>query len=164
MASATATSTATTSGRRAHQINEDQFDELREAFMLFDGDGDGSVDKKQLHSIMLSLGQIPSERELNQMIQTAVPADATQYTFDEFLTMIEKKLQTENTDEEIKEAFRIFDKDNSGSISSQELRNVLNNLGENLNEEEIEELVKEADVDGDGQINYEEFLKLLNVN
>ena len=75
--------------------------------------------------------------------------------FPEFLTMMAKKLKDTDTEEEIREAFRVFDKDGNGFISAAELRHVMTNLGEKLTDEEVDEMIREADVDGDGQINYE---------
>jgi len=57
-------------------------------------------------------------------------------------------------EEEIREAFRVFDKDGNGFISAAELRHVMTNLGEKLTDEEVDEMIREADIDGDGQVNY----------
>lgn len=35
------------------------------------------------------------------------------------------------------------------------------NLGEKLTDEEVEQMIKEADLDGDGQVNYDEFVKMM---
>merc|ERR1711916_175482 len=81
--------------------------------------------------------------------------------FPEFLTLMARKMQDSDSEEEIKEAFRVFDKDGNGFISAAELRHVMTNLGEKLTDEEGDEMIREADVDGDGQINYEEFVKMM---
>ena len=57
-----------------------------------------------------------------------------------------------STEEEMKEAFRVFDKDGNGYISAAELRHVMTNLGEKLTNEDIDEMIREADIDGDGQV------------
>jgi calmodulin len=57
-----------------------------------------------------------------------------------------------DTEQELLNAFKVFDKDGSGTISSDELRNVLKSLGENLTDDEVEDMIKLADRDGDGQI------------
>ena len=67
----------------------------------------------------------------------------------------------EMTEEEMREAFRVFDKDGEGNIPEAELRNILSALGEDITEEEIEELILEGDADGDGCINYGEFITMM---
>ncbi len=69
--------------------------------------------------------------------------------------MMKNKMQDNESEDEIKEAFRVFDRDNNGFISASELRHVMTNLGEKLTDEEVDEMVREADIDGDGQINYD---------
>ena len=80
--------------------------------------------------------------------------------FPEFLTMMARKMKDTDSEEEIIEAFRVFDKDGSGYISAAELSHVMTNLGEKLTNEEVDEMIREADTDGDGQVNYEEFVQM----
>ena len=75
--------------------------------------------------------------------------------FPEFLAMMTNRLKDNYTDEEIREAFRVFDKDGNGFISAAELRHVMTNLGEKLTDEEIEDMIREADIDGDGQVDFD---------
>ncbi|KAJ6304360.1 hypothetical protein OIU77_018096 [Salix suchowensis] len=116
----------------ADQLTDDQISEFKEAFSLFDKDGDGCITTKELGTVMRSLGQNPTEAELQDMINE-VDADGNE----------------------------CFDKDQNGFISAAELRHVMTNLGEKLTDEEVDEMIREADVDGDGQINYEEFVKVM---
>ncbi|KAK9913353.1 hypothetical protein M0R45_037171 [Rubus argutus] len=103
----------------------------------------------------------PTESELHDMI-VEVDADGNgTIDFPEFLNLMARKMRDTESEEELKEAFRVFDKDQNGSISADELRHVMTNLGEKLTDEEVDEMVREADVDGDGQINYEEFVKVM---
>ena len=75
--------------------------------------------------------------------------------FQEFLTMMAKMLKQGDSEEELLEAFKVFDKDGNGQISAAELRHVMTNLGEKLTDEQVDEMIKEADIDGDGHVNYE---------
>ena len=121
----------------------------------------GTITTKELGTVMRSLGQNPTEAELQDMINE-VDADGNgTIDFPEFLTMMARKMKDTDSEEEIMEAFKVFDKDGNGFISAAELRHVMTNLGEKLTDEEVDEMIAEADVDGDGQINYEEFVKMM---
>ncbi|ORX50548.1 EF-hand [Hesseltinella vesiculosa] len=110
---------------------------------------------------MRSLNLNPTEAELQDMV-TEVDSDGSgTIDLSEFLTMIARKMRDTDSQEEIQEAFKVFDKDGNGFISAAELRHVMTSLGERLTEEEVDEMIREADVDGDGQINYEEFVKMM---
>ena len=94
----------------------------------------------------------------------AVDADGSgTIDFPEFLKMMANKVKDEDSEEEIRETFRVFDKDGNGFVSPAELRHVLSNIGEKLTEEEIDEMIRESDVDGDGAINYEEFVAMMQL-
>jgi calmodulin len=121
----------------------------------------GCITTKELGTVMRSLGQNPTEAELQDMINE-VDADGNgTIDFPEFLNLMARKMKDTDSEEELKEAFRVFDKDQNGFISAAELRHVMTNLGEKLTDEEVDEMIREADVDGDGQINYEEFVKVM---
>ncbi|XP_044769575.1 calmodulin-like [Neomonachus schauinslandi] len=81
--------------------------------------------------------------------------------FPEFLTLMARKMKDTDSEEEIHEAFRIFDKDGNAYVSAAELRHVMTNLGEKLTDEEVDEMIREANIDGDGQVNYEEFVWMM---
>ncbi|VAI15838.1 unnamed protein product [Triticum turgidum subsp. durum] len=127
------------------ELSQEQIQEFREAFKLFDKDGDGTITTKELGTVMRSLGQHPTEDELK-----------------DFLGLVARQMRGDaEAEEELHEAFRVFDKDNNGFISLDELRTVMKNLGEKLSEDELNEMLQEADADGDGQINYKEFAKVM---
>ncbi len=64
-------------------------------------------------------------------------------------------------EDELVEAFKIFDKEGNGLIPSSEFKHIMLTLGERLAEDEVDEMIKEADYRGDGYINYKEFVKVL---
>lgn len=99
---------------------------------------------------MRNLGQNPTEESLKQMIREVDADENGTIDFAEFLTLMARKMKTKDSEAEILEAFKVFDKDGSGKISRTELRQVMSNLGEKLSDEEVEEMMKEADLNGDG--------------
>ncbi|CAG8760325.1 13486_t:CDS:2 [Cetraspora pellucida] len=143
------------------QLTEEQIADFKEAFGLFDKDGDGSITLKELGDVMKSLGHNPTETELRDMINEVDLDNNGTIDFNEFLNMMARKVKDSDIEEEIKEAFKVFDKDGNGLISAAELKVVMSSIGEKLSDEEIDEMIHEADVDGDGQINYEEFVKMM---
>ena len=145
----------------AEQLTPEQIAEFKEAFSLFDKNGDGTIATKDLGTVMRSLGANPTEAELHDMINE-IDADGNgTVDFPEFLTLMARKMKDVDSEEEIIEAFKVFDKDGNGFISAAELRHIMTNLGEKLTDEEADEMIREADVDGDGMINYVEFVKMM---
>ena len=81
--------------------------------------------------------------------------------FNEFIFLIIKKLKDLDLEEEMKDAFKVFDKDGNKVLTAHEMRQIFMGMKE-VAENEIELMIKEADLDGDGQIDYEEFLRMMN--
>jgi calmodulin len=142
-------------------LTPEQIAEFREAFNIFDKDGDGRITAKELGTVMRSLGQNPSEAELQDMVnQVDLDGNGT-IEFDEFLYMMSRQMRDGDTEEDIKAAFRVFDKDGDGKITTAELTHIMNNLGEPLTQEEVDEMIAQADTNKDGIIDYAEFVHLM---
>jgi len=149
----------------ADQLSEEQIAEFKEAFETYDKDGSGHITTEELGVVLRSLGQKPSARELKEMIDEVDHDKSGTVDFQEFLHLVAKKMKDNDTEEELIEAFKSFDKDGNGFINASDLKEVMINLGEILSDEELAEMIKEADVvDGDGQINYEEFVTWMSTS
>merc|ERR1712187_508105 len=123
--------------------------------------GDSRLSPKELGTLLNSLGQNPTEPDIQDMIATVEPDENGCIDFPDFLSLMARKMKDNDTEEELIEAFKVFDRDGDGLISAAELRHVMTNLGEKLTDEEVDEMIKEADIDGDGHINYEEFVRMM---
>ena len=144
------------------KISEDRLAEFREAFNLFDNDGDGRIGIQELGSIFREIGQRPSDEEIIIMLDEADHLDQHQdgtITFQEFMTLMQKRMTDLDTEEELIEAFRICDKEGKGLIHVDDLRLLMLELGESLPADELAEVIKSADFDNDSFINYVEFVK-----
>jgi calmodulin len=77
--------------------------------------------------------------------------------------MMARKMKDTDSEEEIREAFKVFDRDNNGFISAAELRHVMTSIGEKLTDDEVDEMIREADQDGDGRIDCELSIRLVEI-
>ncbi|QCD77645.1 calmodulin-like protein 11 [Vigna umbellata] len=142
-------------------LREEQIGEFLEAFCLFDKDGDGCINIEELGTAIRSLDENPTLEEL-QIMMSEVDTDGNgTIEFGEFLNLMARKMKESEAEEELKEAFRVFDKDQDGYISASELRSVMRTIGEKVTDEEVAQMVKEADLDGDGLVDYEEFVRMM---
>ncbi|TRZ03426.1 hypothetical protein DNTS_000420 [Danionella cerebrum] len=134
------------------ELTEEQKQEIREAFELFDTDASGKIEVKELK---------PKKEEIRKMI-VEVDKDGTgKISFSDFQSMMTQKMAEKDSKEEILKAFRLFDDDETGKISFRNLKRVAKELGENLTDEELQEMIEEADRDGDGEVNQQEFLRIM---
>jgi len=144
-------------------LTEEQVAEFKEAFAIFDKDGDGTVTSSEIKEVMKSLGQNPTDKELKEMIEEVDEDGNGTIEFDEFIVMMAKSMkETERNTADVEAAFKVFDQDGDGFISPEELKSVMLTLGETLSQDEIEEMIREADLDGDGKVCYEEFATMMS--
>eukprot|EP01006_Ploeotia_vitrea_P010620 TRINITY_DN27549_c0_g1_i1.p1 TRINITY_DN27549_c0_g1~~TRINITY_DN27549_c0_g1_i1.p1 ORF type:complete len:188 (+),score=20.19 TRINITY_DN27549_c0_g1_i1:30-593(+) len=143
-------------------LDEEAMEEIKEAFNLFDTEGKGNIDVRELKAAFRALGFQVKKAEIRQMF-TDMEKDLSSatVTYDEFVEMVTPRMQNRDSREEIMKVFALFDDDNSGSISYKNLKRVATELGENLTDEELQEMVDEADRDGDGVINEDEFYRVM---
>ena len=141
------------------KLTETQLEEFRETFNAFDLDGGGSIDNDELGDLMKTLGQEATEAELEKMIKLADADGSGDIDFEEFVTLIAHKMKDDDgalKEEKLKQAFRVFDTDNSGFIDAAEMRRMMINLGENISMSQVNEILAHFDDNGDGQISPDE--------
>jgi calmodulin len=136
-------------------------EEFRHVFELFDKNGDGSIDANEIGQVMRSLGLNPTNKEVADLIAEVDKNGNQRLDFQEFVAFMSKHWHERDQEAELREAFRLFDRDNSGYITINELKQVMLNMGEKLNQEELEDMMREADVNRDGKLDYQEFVQKL---
>ncbi|KAI9076563.1 hypothetical protein K1719_024704 [Acacia pycnantha] len=142
-------------------LTQDQIAEFLVAFRLLDKDGDGCINIEELGTAIRSMGQNPTQEELQYMINQVDTDGNGTIDFGEFLNLMAAIMKEAEAEEEFQEAFKAFDKDQDGYISPSELRHVMITVGERVTEEELEQMMRVADLDGDGLLDYQEFVSMM---
>lgn len=143
-------------------LAEEQIASIKEAFSLFDKDGDGIIDINLLGLLVRSLNQYPTESEIDEMKKEVDPDMTNKIDFPEFLSLMARKQKDTDPEEELLEAFRILDKNAAGFINAQELQHNQTHSGEKFTNEEAAEMIKEGmAISGGEKIDYEEFVKVI---
>ena len=142
-------------------LTEDEVEEIKEAFDLFDTDGSGSIDPKELRAAMQSLGFEAKNQTIYQMITDLDKNKSGNIDFDEFLDMMTARMSDRDTREDINKVFRLFDEEGSQTITVKNLRKVARELGETMSDEELQEMISRADSNGDGAVTMDDFYNIM---
>merc|ERR1711974_525868 len=125
--------------KKAGQLSEEQLDEIREAFSLFDSDASGMIDIRELKAAMRALGFEVKNEELKKMVADIDNDGNGTIEFTEFLQMMTGKMGEKDSREDIEKVFKLFD-DNTNKISFRNLARVAEGLGENIDDEELQDM------------------------
>tara|TARA_B110000503_G_C6994471_1_gene348809 strand:- start:237 stop:731 length:495 start_codon:yes stop_codon:yes gene_type:complete len=142
-------------------LTEDEIEEIKEAFDLFDTDGSGSIDPKELKAAMTSLGFDAKNQTIFQMISDLDRNRSGSIEFEEFLDMMTARMSDKDSRDDISKVFRLFDDDNSGVITLRNLRRVAKELGETMTDQELQEMLDRADSTGKSAVTMDDFYNIM---
>merc|ERR1712072_432914 len=131
----------------ASQLSEQEKAECKEAFDLFDGDGSGAIDAKELYVAIQALGFNPTEEEVDKMVKDIDADGNAQIELDEFYEMMAGKMPEKDGVDEMKKAFKLFDTDGKGKISINDMQRVATEIGEGMSANDLQEVLEAC---GDG--------------
>jgi len=140
-------------------LSSEQAQEVKECFELYDRTGSGKIPTNLLSKVVRSVGQCPSQGDIADWMKEIDPDGAGFFDMPSLIALLERHYQAPPNPNDVIEAFKIFDPDSTGKISSAELRTVMTNLGEKLTNDEVQAMLKEADPQNTGKIDYAEFVK-----
>ncbi|KAM6427483.1 centrin-1-like isoform 1-T2 [Liasis olivaceus] len=135
--------------------------QMREAFDLLDADGTGTIDVQDLKVSIRALGFDPTKEELRRIVAEVDKEGSGKIGFDAFYSVMAHKMSETDPKEEILKAFKLFVDKDRGRITFKNLKQIASEIGEKLTDEELQEMINEADLDGDGEVNEQEFLKVM---
>lgn len=142
-------------------LTEDEILEIKEAFDLFDTDGGGSIDPKELKAAMTSLGFEAKNQTIYQMISDLDADGSGTIEFPEFLNMMTARMSDKDSRDDIEKVFKLFDDEKLNHITIKNLRRVAKELGETMDDNELLEMIERADSDGDGIVTFEDFYNIM---
>ncbi|KAL6291827.1 hypothetical protein ACE6H2_009337 [Prunus campanulata] len=153
---------------KGYKTEEEQMAELREIFRSFDGNKDDSLTQVELGSLLRSLGVKPSHHQLQAVIRKVDTNHNGLVEFSEFVALVKPDLNLVQpqacsySQDQLRNMFRMFDRDGNGYISPAELAHSMAKLGHPLTAEELIGMMDEADTDRDGRIDFDEFSRAIN--
>ncbi|XP_035523975.1 calcium-binding protein 1b isoform X1 [Morone saxatilis] len=149
------------------ELRPEEMDELREAFKEFDKDKDGFIGCKDLGNCMRTMGYMPTEMELIELSQQINMNLGGHVDFEDFVELMGPKLLAETADmigvKELRDAFKEFDTNGDGQISTAELREAMKKLlGQQVGHRDLEDILRDIDLNGDGHVDFEEFVRMMS--
>jgi Ca2+-binding EF-hand superfamily protein len=158
------TTVTTTTKIEKSGLSNDEVDEIRQAFDLFDTNGTGKIDPKELKAAMQSLGfdtKNPTIYTLIADLDTPEAAKNGGVNFDDFVGSINNKLGDKESKEGIHRIFELFiDDPNADTITLSSLKKIAQELGENMSAEELKDMLERASANGT-ELTFDEFYEIM---
>ena len=142
-------------------IPEEVLEEYKDIFDTYDINKNGKIERKEMKIMLKKLGKEGSQEEIDEIwrAMNKIESDST-ISFDEFIEFIRRYNLSKNsmTTDDIINAFEIFDRNHNGTLTINEFKHILMDLGEKFSEEEVNEIIEDIDLNKDGKIDYKEFV------
>ncbi|XP_036161728.1 calmodulin-like protein 4 isoform X4 [Myotis myotis] len=148
---------------QAKFLSQDQINEYKECFSLYDKQQRGKIKATDLMVVMRCLGASPTPGEVQRHLQTHKIDRNGELDFSTFLTIMHMQIKQEDPKKEILLAMLMADKEKKGYIMASELRSKLMKLGEKLTHKEVDDLFREANIEPNGKVKYDEFIQKIAI-
>lgn len=140
------------------QEDDEKMAIMRKAFQMFDSQRTGFIETLRLKAILNSMGQMFEEAELQQKIDENDPQNSGKVSFDGFCNIASHFLEEEDAEaiqKELKEAFRLYDREGNGYITTSTLKEILAALDDKLSSSDLDGIIAEIDTDGSGTVDFD---------
>lgn len=134
-------------------FNQSQIQEFKECFTMIDQDRDGVIGKDDMANIFQQTGRDPDPKTLEEMLKES----PGQLNFTHFLTLFGEKLHGTDSETALRDAFKMFDPDNKGTLSEEYFKDLLVNTGDQFSKDEIKKTWKEAPIEA-GVLDWQKFV------
>ncbi|XP_033235123.1 troponin C isoform X1 [Drosophila pseudoobscura] len=150
--------------RYIDELTKEQIELLRNAFNAFDPEKNGYINTAMVGTILSMLGHQLDDATLADIIAEVDEDGSGQIEFEEFTTLAARFLVEEDAEammQELKEAFRLYDKEGNGYITTGVLREILRELDDKLTNDDLDMMIEEIDSDGSGTVDFDEFMEVM---
>ncbi|XP_065209736.1 troponin C, isoallergen Bla g 6.0101-like [Planococcus citri] len=147
-------------------LDKEQVSILKRAFDAFAQDK-GYIEQHMVGTILQMLGHEVSEQRLQEIVAEVDADGSGELEFEEFVTLAAGFLVEDEVEdaaamqEELKEAFRLYDKEGNGYITTDVLREILKELDDKITTEDLDLMIQEIDSDGSGTVDFNEFMEVM---
>lgn len=138
-------------------VTKEEIMEIKKAFDIFDSDGNGSINPKELADAYQEMGMATNSKMIYQLLAELDKDNSGVLDFDEFLKLATRRSEFKPNKQELMKVFRIFDITGKGKISKGDLKKIAEELGEEMSDEELKKMIKKADKDDDGFVTFNDF-------
>ncbi|XP_014233356.1 troponin C-like isoform X1 [Trichogramma pretiosum] len=146
-------------------LSKEQVQQLQMAFDAFDHQKKGIVSTDMIGTMLGMLGHEIRSSVLSEVIAEFDPHGRKEIRFDTFCNLaarfLEDDADAEAVQAELREAFRLYDKEGNGYITTEVFRDILHELDDNLTPEELDMMIDEIDADGSGTLDFDEFMEAM---
>ncbi|XP_022900265.1 troponin C, isoallergen Bla g 6.0201-like [Onthophagus taurus] len=147
---------------KLNELDKEQLTMLHQTFDAFDVDRKGYIGIEMIGTILDMLGTQLAGDELDSVISEIDEDGNGEVNFEEFANLAARFLGEEDEDTEaiqleLKGAFRLYDRDGNGFITTEVLREILRELDDKLSDDDLDNMIDEIDADGSGTVDWEEF-------
>ncbi|XP_019754559.1 troponin C-like [Dendroctonus ponderosae] len=146
------------------ELSKEQIALLKNAFDTFDVEKKGSIGVVMIGTILSMLGVQTTDKMLAEIIAEVDEDGSGELEFAEFVTLASRFMVEEDAEamqQELKEAFRLYDKEGNGYITTSTLKEILKELDDKLTSDELDMIITEIDTDGSGTVDYDEFMEVM---
>jgi Ca2+-binding EF-hand superfamily protein len=146
------------------ELPPEQIAILRKAFESFDAQKTGSISTETVAEILRLMGQPFNKQILEEMIEEVDEDKSGRLEFEEFIILAAKFIVEEDEEalqKELKEAFRLYDKEGNGFIPTSCLKEILRELDDQLSDADLDGMINEIDSDGSGTVDFDEFMEMM---
>lgn len=125
-------------------------------------DHSGRISRIELKRVLNALNIKTNDRELQQLMTLMDRDDSGDIDYEEFKRVMADSFFKKYSRQELYAAFKKFDSDGNGYITTKELSDVLSRMGRHLDRNEVNAMIRSLDTSGDGRLSFDEFCKLFD--